>query len=78
MTNMSDFEGASSDEDFDLLEILETQDGAMLSIAVPTDYTRHHDFSKATKVCASLKEITLELLQALGSRRGEAGIVRGF
>ena len=28
MTNMSDFEGASPDEDFDLLEILETGDGA--------------------------------------------------
>ena len=29
MTNMSDFEGGDADGDFDLLEILETQDGAM-------------------------------------------------
>ena len=57
--------------------ILAAHFAGMLSIAVPSDYTRHHDFSKATKVCASLKEITPELLQALGSGRGEAGIVRG-
>ena len=58
--------------------ILAAHFAGMLSIAVPSDYTRHHDFSKATKVCASLKEITPELLQALGSGRGEAGIVRGL
>lgn len=29
LTNMSDFEGGDGDGDFDLLEILETQDGAM-------------------------------------------------
>ena len=37
----------------------------MRCIAVPNDYTRHHDFSKATRVCASLKEITPEFLQSL-------------
>lgn len=37
----------------------------MRCIAVPNDYTRHHDFSKATKVCSSLKEITPELLHLL-------------
>lgn len=37
----------------------------MRCIAVPNDYTRHHDFSRATKVCASLKEITPEFLRSL-------------
>jgi HAD superfamily hydrolase (TIGR01509 family) len=58
--------------------ILAADLAGMLSIAVPNDYTRHHDFSKATKICASLKEITPELLQALGARWHEAGISRGL
>jgi beta-phosphoglucomutase len=37
----------------------------MRCIAVPNKHTRHHDFSKATRVCASLSEITPELLQSL-------------
>lgn len=37
----------------------------MRCIAVPNDYTRHHDFSKATRVCRSLAEITPQLLQSL-------------
>jgi len=37
----------------------------MRCIAVPNDYTRHHDFSKATRVCASLNEITPEFLRSL-------------
>lgn len=37
----------------------------MRCIAVPNNYTRHHDFSKATRVCASLNEITPEFLQSL-------------
>jgi HAD superfamily hydrolase (TIGR01509 family) len=37
----------------------------MRCIAIPNDYTRHHDFSKATKICSSLKEITPELWEAL-------------
>ncbi len=37
----------------------------MRCIAVPNDYTRQHDFSRATKVCLSLKEITPDLLRRL-------------
>jgi HAD superfamily hydrolase (TIGR01509 family) len=37
----------------------------MRCIAVPNPYTRHHDFSKATRICTSLKEITPELLQQM-------------
>ena len=36
-------------------------------IAVPNTYTRHHDFSKATRVCASLRDVTLQLIESLGS-----------
>lgn len=34
-------------------------------IAIPNHHTGHHDFSRATRVCSSLKEITLELLDTL-------------
>ncbi|MGE5220338.1 MAG: HAD family hydrolase [Chloroflexota bacterium] len=37
----------------------------MRCIAVPNDYTRQHDFAKATKICASLKDVTPELLRTL-------------
>jgi len=37
----------------------------MRCIAVPNDFTRHHDFSKATRICASLREINIELLADL-------------
>jgi beta-phosphoglucomutase len=37
----------------------------MRCIAVPNEYTRHHDFSKATKICSSLKEITPEVLRSV-------------
>ncbi|HEY7221601.1 MAG TPA: HAD family phosphatase [Candidatus Binatia bacterium] len=37
----------------------------MRCIAVPNDCTRHHDFSRATRVCSSLREITLEALRSL-------------
>ena len=37
----------------------------MRCIAVPNRYTRHHDFSKATRICASLNEVTPELLESL-------------
>jgi hypothetical protein len=40
----------------------------MRCVAVPNDYTRHHDFSKATRVCSSLSEITLEFLRSLASQ----------
>ena len=37
----------------------------MRCIAIPNRYTRHHDFSKAIRICASLDDITIELLEAL-------------
>jgi HAD superfamily hydrolase (TIGR01509 family) len=37
----------------------------MRSIAVPNDFTRHHDFSKATRICASLRDINIDLLADL-------------
>ena len=39
----------------------------MPCIAVPTEQTRHHDFSKATRVCSSLDEITLEIIDSLSN-----------
>ncbi|HXV47912.1 MAG TPA: HAD hydrolase-like protein, partial [Candidatus Binatia bacterium] len=39
----------------------------MRCVAVPNAYTRHHDFSKATRVCASLREVTDELLERLAT-----------
>lgn len=45
--------------------VLAAHSAGMRCIAVPNDYTRHHDFSKATMVCSSLKEITPELLRSL-------------
>src|SRR3990170_5619808 len=37
----------------------------MSCIAVPTEQTRHHNFSQATRVCSSLNEFTLELIDSL-------------
>ena len=37
----------------------------MRCIAVPNRYTRRHNFSKATRVCSSLREVTLELIEAI-------------
>jgi HAD superfamily hydrolase (TIGR01509 family) len=37
----------------------------MRCIAVPNRHTRHHDFSKATRICSSLNDITLEYLETL-------------
>jgi HAD superfamily hydrolase (TIGR01509 family) len=37
----------------------------MHCIAVPNDYTRHHDLSQASRICASLDEISLELIDNL-------------
>lgn len=39
----------------------------MRCIAVPNRYTRRHNFSKATRVCSSLREVTLELIEAIGA-----------
>lgn len=56
----------------------------MRCIAVPNDFTRHHDFSKATLVCASLAEVSLGLIRSLertpislacGSATARTGIV---
>jgi len=46
--------------------ILAAHAAGMRAVAVPNDYTRHHDFSKATLLCRSLNEVTVELLQKLG------------
>ena len=46
----------------------------MRCIAVPNIYTRHHDFSKATIVCSTLRDITPELLNWLDCGRGKKEI----
>jgi HAD superfamily hydrolase (TIGR01509 family) len=45
--------------------ILAAHEAGMACIAVPNEHTRSHDFSKATRICASLNEITLELIDEL-------------
>lgn len=45
--------------------VLAAYEAGMACIAVPNEHTRHHDFSKATRICASLNEITLELIDKL-------------
>jgi HAD superfamily hydrolase (TIGR01509 family) len=45
--------------------VLAAHSAGMRCIAVPNEYTRHHDFSKATMVCSSLREISLEFLRSL-------------
>ena len=47
--------------------VLAAYDAGMRCIVVPNEHTRHHDFSKATRVCASLAEITPELLDWLAN-----------
>jgi HAD superfamily hydrolase (TIGR01509 family) len=37
----------------------------MVCIGVPNEHTRNHDFTKAARVCASLHEITVELIDSL-------------
>ena len=37
----------------------------MRCIAIPNQHTRHHDFSKATRVCTSLNEVSFDLLETL-------------
>jgi len=39
----------------------------MRCIAVPNQHTKHHDFSKATRVCKSLAEVTPALLDSLAN-----------
>ena len=45
--------------------VLAAHRAGMRCIAVPNDFTRHHDFSKATRVCASLREVNFDLLAEL-------------
>ena len=46
--------------------VLAAQAAGMPCIAVPNGYTRDHDFSQATQICASLNQVTVELLRNLG------------
>ena len=46
--------------------VLAAHAAGMKVIAVPTPHTRGNDFSKATRVVASLAEVTLPLLDSLG------------
>jgi beta-phosphoglucomutase len=39
----------------------------MRCIAIPNEFTKHHDFSRATRVCRSLKEVSFELLLGLAN-----------
>ena len=45
--------------------VLAAHAAGMACIAVPNEYTRTHDFSKATRICVSLNEITLQLIEEL-------------
>jgi HAD superfamily hydrolase (TIGR01509 family) len=45
--------------------VLAAREAGMSCIAVPTEQTRHHDFSQATRICSSLRDITLELIDSL-------------
>jgi HAD superfamily hydrolase (TIGR01509 family) len=45
--------------------VIAAHQAGMSCVAVPNDYTRHHDFSKATRICASLNEITIDYLRTL-------------
>jgi HAD superfamily hydrolase (TIGR01509 family) len=45
--------------------VIAAQLAGMRSIAVPNEFTRHHDFSSATRVCASLREVNLDFLRGL-------------
>jgi len=45
--------------------ILAAHAAGMKSIAVPTEYTKNNDFSKATMVLKSLNDVTLERLRGL-------------
>lgn len=45
--------------------IIAAHQAGMKSVAVPSDHTRHHDFSKATRIVRSLHELTLDLLDRL-------------
>jgi RNA polymerase sigma-70 factor (ECF subfamily) len=65
MTNMSDFEGGDADGDFDLLEILETQDGALGALSAADEVSR----------AQILQRIDAEV-QELPTRQREAFLLR--
>ncbi len=45
--------------------VLAAQAAGMPCVAIPNGYTRDHDFSQATQICASLNQVTVELLRNL-------------
>jgi beta-phosphoglucomutase len=45
--------------------VLAAYQAGMRCIAVPNIHTQHHDFSKASRVCSSLNEITLDSIDAM-------------
>ncbi|OLC72533.1 MAG: hypothetical protein AUH87_01355 [Deltaproteobacteria bacterium 13_1_40CM_4_54_4] len=45
--------------------VLAAYQAGMSCIAVPNAHTRHHDFSKASRVCLSLNEITLQSIETM-------------
>jgi HAD superfamily hydrolase (TIGR01509 family) len=47
--------------------IIAAHRAGMACIAVPNEHTRSHDFSHATRVCSSLHEVTIELIESLAS-----------
>jgi RNA polymerase sigma-70 factor (ECF subfamily) len=65
MTNLSDFEGGGDGEDFDLLEILETQSGSMGSLSAADEVSR----------AQILQAIDAEV-QQLPTRQREAFLLR--
>ncbi len=46
--------------------VLAAHAAGMRCVAVPNDYTRQHDFSKASHICSSLNDVTVNLLRDLG------------
>jgi len=46
-------------------DMLAAYQAGMSCIAVPNAHTRHHDFSKASRVCSSLNEITLQSIETM-------------
>jgi beta-phosphoglucomutase-like phosphatase (HAD superfamily) len=45
--------------------VVSARAAGMKVIAVPNEYTKEHDFSKADKVVNSLKSVTIELINSL-------------
>jgi HAD superfamily hydrolase (TIGR01509 family) len=45
--------------------VLAAHRAGMRCVAVPNDFTKHHDFSKATRVCASLRQVNCDFLREL-------------